>query len=142
MADYNFMKLDEWAEKVSKRMDDVAAYSTARVIEQQQLPTFMGGKMPIDTGELSDSLRISVPGRATLTGEDAYLGLLGVMKAGDVVDWYWSAPYALRMNYGFTGKDSLGREYDQAGYHFQEFGMLQWDAIVREETADALARNS
>lgn len=132
MATYTWQKMDEWAEKMHRRFDHVAAHTTARVIEQQQMWVGHGGNMPIDTGELRDSLAIDINGKI-LIGAESYLDLLTEMKAGDVVRWGWTVQYAMRINYGFVGYDSLGRYYNQKGRHFIEYGEMQYDRIYQQE---------
>jgi hypothetical protein len=38
--------------------------------------------------------------------------------------------YARRLNYGFTGTDSLGRQYNQRGYFFVDLAAQRWQQIV------------
>lgn len=83
---------------------------------------------PVDTGYLRGSWVPSI-GQApqlrdgrTDPGGGAALADLGVklsgMRLGDVFWFANSAAYARRIEYGFTGTDSLGRSFDQRGRFF------------------------
>lgn len=44
-------------------------------------------------------------------------------------------PYARRIEYGFTGADSLGRSYNQAGRGMVGLTVLEWPDIVKAAVA-------
>lgn len=50
---------------------------------------------------------------------------------GDRVVFSYRAPYARRQNYGFTGIDSLGRHYNQAGKYWIEQTSKRFVSIMR-----------
>ena len=66
----------------------------------------------------------------------------GVAIAGlDVGDTFYlgaQAAYMARLNYGFTGEDSLGRTYNQAGIGWIEREAAMWPQYVKD--AEALFR--
>ena len=107
-----------------------------------------GGRLPIDTGNLRNSVTISATGRPnrgsgelTYSRQDFVSASQAVIGTGEA--WIvWRAVYAHRMNYGFVGVDSLGRYYgsaqavittgysNRAGYGFHEATMAQFPSVV------------
>lgn len=60
------------------------------------------------------------------------------LDAGDTFYFGAQANYVPRLNYGFTGTDSLGRTYNQAGLGWIERNAELWPKFVRD--AEALFR--
>jgi hypothetical protein len=60
--------------------------------------------------------------------EVAIMGL----DAGDTFWFGAQAAYMARLNYGFTGTDSLGRTYNQAGKGWIEANAARWPQYVKE----------
>lgn len=81
-----------------------------------------GGKVPFDTGNLVRSLIIELDRAAidqfwvTCAFQSRTTSTISAGD-GDLVPLYlgYQAVYARRLNYGFTGTDSLGRTYNQSG---------------------------
>lgn len=95
-----------------------ASGSQMPVIRADAKPT-EGAKYPADAGPIN--LVISnVP-----LGETVYLGFV--------------AAYALRIEYGFVGQDSAGRNYNQPGRGMVRLAAQNWPWIVAEATARAKA---
>lgn len=94
-----------------------------------------GGRVPVKTGNLARSVVVdNQPPRVIegLATGDYSLGIANI-RLGETVYIGWQAVYARRMNYGFVGTDSLGRNYNQAGFGFAEAAAAQWPAIVQEQ---------
>jgi len=140
MVQYTFATLDQWTKKTEKRIDAVLKDSTQTVIRTAQKTKAKGGRMPVITNNLRDSLQSSIAGGASGQGEESYILAAAGMKGGDVATFTWTAEYARRVNNGFTGPDKLGRTYNQVGAHFVEGAVDQWRAIVRASIAKAKAR--
>lgn len=79
---------------------------------------------PIDTGFLRSSLTAGINGSIPQGPNAAYgsvyndqrlLSVIDQLKLGDRITLVYQAPYARRLEYGFTGQDSLGRFYNQPG---------------------------
>lgn len=116
-------QIDAFRDLTLKNMRYVASQSVQDVLEAAQTPqlaiskgatSFVEGKIPVAEATLINSL--SVDGGAE--GADAYVAAIAGMEIGDVMRFAWTAPYALRIEAGFTGTDALGRTYNQAGRHF------------------------
>lgn len=95
-----------------------------------QLPKAQGGRMPVDTGNLRNSVASGLNG--VLGAPDAASISLTIeqMEPGDVAQFAWTAPYAMRQEFGFVGQDSLGRTYDQSGNHFVGGAAAKWPQTV------------
>lgn len=139
MAEYQMADLDKWVLATTERMNAVARGSVQRVVEVAQTPRAKGGRMPVDTGALRNSLASSLNGSTALTGGDAFVLVVGDMEAGDVAEFGWTVEYARRVNFGFIDQDSLGRSYNQSGAHFLEGAASQWQQIVEGEVKKAKA---
>jgi hypothetical protein len=59
---------------------------------------------------------------------------------GDTIYIGWTAAYAMRMEYGFQGPDSLGRVYNQPGNGFARSAAQNWPKIVDRVVAQVKAR--
>jgi len=140
MVDYTFATLDQWTKKEQRRTDAVLKDATQSVIAVAQTSRDHGGRMPVITNKLRGSLQSSIAGGASGEGEKSHILVAPLMKGGDLATFTWTAEYARRVNNGFTGADSLGRNYSQAGAHFVEGAVDQWPAIVRASIAKAKAR--
>ena len=131
MARYTFATLDQWTKKTEKRIDAVLKDATQSVVAVAQQTKAKGGRMPVDTGNLRNSLQSSVAGGASGEGKESYIMVAGNMKGGDLATFTWTAEYAAAVNNGNRGRP---------GAHFVEGAVDQWTAIVRASTAKAKAR--
>ena len=131
MVKYTFSTLDQWTKKTEKRIDAVLKDATQSVIAVAQQTKAKGGRMPVDTGNLRNSLQSSVAGGAMGEGASSYILVAGNMKGGDLATFTWTAEYAAAVNNGNRGRP---------GAHFVEGAVDQWPAIVRASIAKAKAR--
>ena len=131
MALYKFATLDQWTRKTERRIDAVLKDATQSVVAVAQVTKAKGGRMPVDTGNLRNSLQSSVAGGAMSVGEASYVMAAAGMKGGDVATFTYTAAYSKAVNNGNNGRP---------GAHFVEGAVDQWPAIVRSSTAKAKAR--
>ena len=122
-------------EKMTKVMrqsvDDVLqAAQTRQPGVKETGGTFELGKIPVDLGNLVASLASEVNGAQIAAGEASYTLALAQAEAGDVMRFAWTAPYALRIELGFSGEDALGRKYNVQGRHFVGQNAARWPEIV------------
>ena len=126
-----FAQLDQWTKKTERRIDAVLKDATQTVISVAQTPKSKGGKLPVDTGNLRNSLQSSVAGGAMGEGASSYILVAGNMKGGDLATFTWTAEYAAAVNNGNRGRP---------GAHFVEGAVDQWPAVVRASITKAKAR--
>lgn len=135
MASFESM-VSGWAKETEARMTAVYRRSVEMLADELTKTVGNGGKLPFKTGNLMRSLLASTSGLPRQGSPDqAYTGSdVGVvaasLKLGDPVWLGYQANYAHRMNYGFVGDDSLGRTYNQTGFHFVEAAIAKWPDIV------------
>lgn len=145
-------QVGEWATKTKARMIYVFRASAQEVISKMQTvgPSVKnpgggdGGNMPVDTGFLRASLisTLNDPSTEVKFKEDSvktYVWdegqvqlIIAAAQIGDTIYAVYTANYARRMEYGFQGQDSLGREYNQEGYGFVRLAAQGWQGIVEE----------
>lgn len=101
-----------------------------------------GGRLPVDTGFLRASLVVTIgetlppittppkEGGAHTWDSSAVEMKLEGAGLGDTITAAYTAAYARRIEYGFKGKDKLGREFNQAGTRFVALAAQQWPQIV------------
>ena len=129
--------VDAWTKETEDRMRRVWVAAIDDLADTMNKTRANGGRLPHLTGTLMRSLLASTAGPIPMGEPGAkYAGTdIGLTTAGLQLDqtiWIgWQANYAHRLNYGFVGEDSLGRNYNQAGAHFVEGAIADWPNIVR-----------
>lgn len=96
-----------------------------------------GGRVPVKTGNLARSVVVDNKPPQVIEGlakGDFSLGIAAI-KPGDTIYIGWTAAYSRRMNFGFVGADSLGRNYNQSGFGFAEAAAAKWPSIVAAQAA-------
>jgi hypothetical protein len=95
---------------------------------------------PIDTGNLRASLQTSPQGGITAGPYQEYGSDYNISSSNAVIDslppdgrvsFVYRAPYARRLEYGFTGVDSIGRHYNQAGRFWIKHTSARFVSIMR-----------
>lgn len=144
MAAMNFTgQIEEWVLETQAFLEAVIKESTQEVVRLMKVPMSAGGNMPVDTSFLQNSL-VGVPGDAIppmdpsadgsagpqLGNAQAIEALIASWEPGMSMSFGFIAAYAARQNYGFTGTDSLGRNYNQPGRHFVDLAVQQWPNII------------
>ena len=146
-------QVDEWVKATEQRMEAVFKQSTQRVFEEVRKTEAKGGTIPVITGHLRNSFQASTNGPIPIdpaskpvkgasydkTG-DALPGPVTLVitgaKLGQTIWGCFTAAYAARMEYGFTGEDALGRTYNQAGRGFVRLAAQKWQRIVEDVVAE------
>jgi hypothetical protein len=94
--------------------DVLVGAQTTQIGITQGATSFVEGKIPVGlTAELVNSLTVD-----GAKGSEAYVVAIANMEPGDQQKFAWTAPHARRMEMGFTGIDSLGRQYSVPGRFF------------------------
>lgn len=128
-----------FADKARARSLAIFRESAQRVAEEAGQPESQGGRMPVDTGFLRNSVAGSTSGMPTPSSDPVPIALLQAQIGGSV--WIgWTAAYARRMEYGFFDTDSLGREYMQPGKAFLRGAVQNWQQIVDAVTIEVQGR--
>ncbi len=141
--------VSDWVTAEKARQTAVFRASVQEFVSQAQVTVPAGGNMPISTGFLRASILISregppisradgqpEAGKAYPENGQVALVIAGA-EIGETIYGAWSAAYAKRMEYGFVGTDSLGRQYNQVGFGFVAKAAQKWPEIVAEQSATA-----
>lgn len=126
----------QWVEKSKDRVDAVYRISAQKVADRMTKTVHNGGRLPHKTGNLMRSFLASTSAMPTVSnstfqGSDVGL-VIAQIDITQVLYMGFQANYARRMNYGFKGADSLGRVYNQAGFHFVEDAQNMWPTFVKQ----------
>lgn len=80
--------------------------------------TLVEGKIPVVSSDLIKSLVSASASGGPQVGADSYAVVIAGMELSDFLSFAWDIVYSRRAEYGFTGTDKLGREFQQSGWHF------------------------
>ena len=128
-------QISAFKDKTLAQMKAVVGASVQDVMEAAQLPEDQGGRLPVKTSFLRNSLVSELNGSKVAEGPESFTLVAAQIEPGDTARFAYTAAYALRMELGFVGQDSLGRTYNQSGRHFVEGAAAQWPAIVERNAA-------
>lgn len=143
MADFA-AQVKGWTERTKKAQEHIFRMSVQRLVDAMLLPKQRGGNMPVDTGNLRRSLLASTSAMPSIRkGEETFPDNTGQIaltianaSVNDTLYLGFQAAYARRMEYGFIGTDSLGRNYNQQGNHFVSLAVQKWQQIVDKAVGD------
>ena len=129
--------LDAWREKANGGMVALARQSIYDICVNVVLDT------PVDTGFLRGGWQPNIGGILDALGKGsqgfdkggamatAAVGLKMVdLEVGDTFYMTNRTAYALRLEFGFVGEDSLGRHYNQAGRYYVTNNVARWQLVV------------
>jgi hypothetical protein len=134
--------IKDWATKTEDELTVIMREAVEDTVVAIGLPFSEGGPMPVDIGFLRNSMAADINGEGSFaTVKPAFHGDRGAgtgaaelvisnMPLGSIAHVAWTAVYAARVNYGFVGQDSLGRNYFNGGAHFLEIGAETWPGNV------------
>ena len=97
-------QVDKAVAKSKSKLDRLVRQSANELIKDAQVPVAKGGRMPVLTGFLRNSLLTDVKGKATSEGEDSYVTALRGVKAGDSIRFTWTALYAMIVEGGYGAR--------------------------------------
>lgn len=131
----------EWVNKVEGGAEAIFKESV------QELANTAQSRVPVDTGFMKNSLLgstammpvINPDGKPAPGALHPYTGseisaVIAGSELGDTIYLGYTAAYALRLEYGFNGVDSLGRVYNQQPLAFVRLAAQDWENIVRRQS--------
>lgn len=129
--EYQVGELGKWVDKIKGREDalvKVATYDLMDSIDIAPGINLVGSRTPgtivWDKGDLARSLVSSLNGMgSSLRAADSWASISKLAKAGDIIEFKWTAPYALAIH---EGKDGL------PGTHWVEMAVSRWPRIVEK----------
>ena len=136
----------DWVHEVEGANEAIWRESVQELAHELDVTVPQGGNVPIDTGFLRASLMASTAMMPVIeatsrppssAGPGSYGPSAGQVEAviagadlGETIYLGYTAAYALRQNYGFTGADPLGRHHSPSGHLFVERAAQKWPTIV------------
>lgn len=135
---YTFAQLPQWAinkEEVLTKIMRASIQDTLEAMQESAKGVSAGGvriegKIPVVSSDLINSQVTDLNGAQVAMGANGYAVALAGFEAGDILRNAWTMQYAFRVEAGFTGTDSLGRTYNQPGWHFVGANAARWPQIV------------
>lgn len=118
-----------WVER-TKRRQQVVFQTAVHFLAEDILE-----RTPVDTGYLRGSFSASVSGPISVGDTGTGLGAIDAAKATDTIYLGFGAVYAMRIEYGFDGEDSLGRYYYQDGAGMVRLAWQNWPQHVSKAAA-------
>jgi hypothetical protein len=147
MTKLTLATMNNWTDKAKRNTALVMRSSVQKLVEDIVTDVGAGeGQTPIDTGNLRNSLQVSTVSMPTVKdgefSDPSGTNTLAIAGAeiGDTIWIGFQAAYARRLNYGFTGEDSLGRNYNQSGRFFVESKAAKWQKYV-DDAAKEVGRD-
>jgi hypothetical protein len=140
--------VDKWVLATKARSE--AVFKTAA----QSMAEDVVDRTPVDTGFLRASLSASLvepiqinrdatppkgAGKGSFPAPANVSLVINNMKLGDKLHIGFVAAYAMRIEYGFKGEDSLGRSYDQKGAGMVRLASQNWPKHVANAVRQAKA---
>ncbi|AHD02947.1 HK97 gp10 family phage protein [Leisingera methylohalidivorans] len=130
------LQLAEIADRVLDDAKFIATEATQDLMEAAQTPQigvsrggdgFEEGKIPVDEGDLINSLVSSLNG-ARVGGEDqaSYGVAIAGFELGDVLEFGWTQEYAPAIEYGWT----TGSGKQVPGRHFVGANVARWQEFI------------
>jgi hypothetical protein len=110
-----------FTDRAKEKIEAVVKQSAQEVFSIAQTPVAQGGRMPVDTGFLRNSLIAELNGARVSGGGDAYVLAVAGMDLGDVIFAGWTAEYARFQEYGTS---------NFPGRFYMLGAAQQWQAIV------------
>ena len=97
--------------------------SIQEVMVEAQKPVAQGGNMPVDVGNLRNSLASGLNGSFGPPDDDSYALTIAQMDIGDTANFKWTAAYARARHYK---PESFG----QGGGMWRDKAAQKWQSIV------------
>ncbi|MDX0354313.1 hypothetical protein GOC51_03705 [Sinorhizobium meliloti] len=133
-------QVSEWVQAEKEREAVVLRTAAQMVANNVRRSVAEGGRIPVDTGNLKNSLMASTSTMPRVDeGEREYPDQSGEIEliisnldVGETLYLGFQAAYGPRMEYGFVGTDALGRLYNQQGFGFVQSAAQTWPQLVAE----------
>lgn len=127
-----------WTEKAKRNEVLVFRQAVQYLADAILLNKHKGGNLPFELGNLRRSMRASTASMpSVISGQKEFpenegqiTATIAGAKITDTIYLGFQADYALRMEYGFVGTDSLGRKYNQTGNNFVGSAAQRWQEFV------------
>lgn len=131
MSNAKFMAdIDRFTERTEKKLRKIAVASMLELFNDAQNTVAKGGSMPVDSGNLRNSLVVEINGAKTGEGGDGFVLGINRFQIGDIVQGAWTAEYARARHYK---PESFG----QGGGMWRDKAAAKWQTIVSKNARAA-----
>ncbi len=136
--------VEDWVHETEGLLEAIIKESIQRLVIEMQTTRFNGGLNRIDQGWHIASFQINLNGEPQMPTRIAPDGpspgwavnevalVINNLALGDIAVGSYGMIYSNRLEYGFTGMDSMGRSYNTPAYAFVRTAAQNWPAIVAE----------
>jgi len=132
LQDIEDLTIEGMTRTARSALTDVATeFQQTQIGIGQGATSFVEGAIPVDTSALANSLTVD----DTNVNGDATAKIAG-LEIGDTMVFKWTEPYARRIEYGFTGTDSLGRTFNVPGRFFMTRAAEKFPEFVKKRAAE------
>lgn len=131
--------IEKIKERTAEKLTALVRQCSQDVIADAQTPVAAGGRMPVDTGFLRNSLTTSLNGGGGVEGGDNYVAKIAEAEPGDIIDARWTAEYAAAVEYGHAAPYDAGGPLIVQPRFYARGAVEKWPQIV-ERNARALER--
>ena len=112
------LSVNKFIDDALEGVRDVRNNAAIALINDASTPNTEGGRMPVDTGTLRDSINVNnVSGLSTVVATVRGTPINGTITIG------WDAPYAVAVEFGGNGR---------APAAFARTALTKWDMYVRQ----------
>lgn len=134
--------VEQWVHDTEGLLEALIKQAVQELVTEMQTTHFQGGLNRVDHGWHLASFQIVLNGEPQLPTREAPDGVASAwsgaeialqiagMELGDTITGSYGMAYSMRLEYGFTGTDSLGRTYNQPAYAFVRSAAQNWASIV------------
>lgn len=124
----------KFVRQTKERMDAVFRTSASYLLEE------ITDRTPVKDGFLRASITVQLNAPVYMDGTPgAGTEAINLASATDVIHIGFTMKYAKRIEYGFTGLDSLGRYYNQTGAGMVRLSAQNWPLHVKKAALKAIA---
>lgn len=124
--------LEDAREVASESIQDVMEAMQTSATGISKGGTLEVGKIPVAEKELIGSLSSNGGPESA----DSYVLAISGYELGDTMSFAYGADHAMRKELGFKGKDGLGREFDQEGWHFMGTAARRFPEFVEKRAKE------
>jgi histone H3/H4 len=118
--------------ETKENLTQIVRKTAERVFEEAQMSREQGGRMPVESGDLRESLTFEGVG----SGAESYRAAAAQMQPGDVLEGEWTKIYAGIAEFGGTNPNGTERP----GNFFATEAANRFDEIVDEVAAEVVKK--
>lgn len=116
-------QIRQWNAKAKRNTRNIMRTAIQDVLSDAQTPVAQGGAMPVDTGNLRNTLASGLNGSLGPEGPDSYVLTIAQMEPGDIAKFRWTAEYARIRHY-------KPEDFGQGGGMWRDKAAAKWQQYI------------